>query len=79
MATKEWLLIGGPADGKILVVLHDAQVKRFCDGKIWEYNRCFYLYNGKTYVIVFVDANDLLPSKIERMIEETGVQGYEPY
>lgn len=75
MAATEWLLIGGPANGKKVTILHGETIKWPGDnGNDWLYQGQNYLHRGRMYRIGVVDANDTDPSKAARMIDETGLR-----
>lgn len=74
MAATEWLLIGGPADGKKVTVLHGETVKWAGDnGEDWMYQGQNYLHRGRLFRIGVLDPNDAVPSKVARMIDESGL------
>lgn len=75
MKYVQWLLIGGPADGKTVWIMAGRTVRwRHCDGKVYEYRGQTYLRRCRLYRIGFVDARDFEPSKVERLIDESGLQ-----
>lgn len=75
MKAIEWLLIGGPANGKKLSVTGGGAVRwRDDNGAEYLYHGQNYLHNCRLYRVGFIDPNDLLPSKVEKLIDETGLQ-----
>ena len=75
MAATEWLLIGGPADGKKVTILHGAAIEWIGeDGKRWLYQGRNYLHRGRLYRIGLVDADDAAPNKVARMIDATATK-----
>ena len=75
MAATEWLLIGGPANGKKVTILYSGEVKWAGDnGNDRLYQGQNYLHRGHLYRIGVVDPNDAEPSKVARMIDESGLR-----
>lgn len=75
MAATEWLLIGGPANGKKVTILHGGTVKwAGYNRNDWLYQGQNYLHRGRLYRIGVVDPNDAEPSKVARMIDESGLR-----
>lgn len=72
MAETEWLLIGGPANGKKVTILRGGIVK--WAGDDWLYQGQNYLHRGRMYRIGVVYPNDAEPGKVARMIDETGLR-----
>ncbi len=71
----QWLLVGGPADGKTVWVKAGISVRwPGGDGKTYEYRGQNYLEGGRLYRVGCIDPNDLLPSKVRDLIHSTGVQ-----
>lgn len=73
MAATEWLLIGGPADGKkVMILLHEETLKWPTEnGNEWLYQGYNYLHRGRVFRIGIIDTNDVEESKVARMIDET--------
>ena len=77
MAWTEWLLVGGPADGKRFEVLSDEIRVRLAEGDIYyEYCRHDFMHSERMYRVGAVDVKDLEPHKVERMIYETGLRPF---
>lgn len=75
MAATEWLLIGGPADGQKVTVLHGETVEWAEDnGNYWRYQGKNYFHRGRMFRIGIVDANEAEPSNVARMIDETDLR-----
>lgn len=65
----QWLFVGGPHDGKTLWIKQGGRVAY--DGAVYQGQN--YLYNGRLYRVGFIDPNDLTPSKVAKLIAETGL------
>lgn len=71
----QWLLIGGPADGKTVWVKAGTSVRwRGSDGKDYKYRGQNYLEGGRMYRVGVTDQNDLLPSRVRDLIRSTNLQ-----
>jgi hypothetical protein len=74
MQPIQWLLVGGPADGKTIWIKCGASVIiRADDGDVL-YIGQNWLENGKLYRVGAIETNDLQPSKVRGLIESTGLQ-----
>ena len=65
----QWLLVGGPHHGVTVWIKQGSRVSY--DGTI--YHGQNYLHNGRLYRVGFIDPKDLEPSKVARLIGETGL------
>ena len=66
----QWLLVGGPLDGKTVWVKRGGRVQ--VGGAT--YSGQNYPHDGRLYRVGFVDPNDLEPSRVIGLIRSTGVQ-----
>lgn len=65
----QWLLIGGPHNGKTLWIKQGSRVSY--GGTVYQGQN--YLHNGRLYRIGFIDPSDLEPAKVSRLIEDTNL------
>ena len=68
--TKQWLLIGGPADGK---VVKEAGTTHTVGGHT--YHEEIFILDGRTYTVGTLDAGYFLPSDTSQRIFNSGMQG----
>ena len=63
----QWLLVGGPCDGKTLWIKQGSRVN--CEGTVYQGQN--YLHNGRLYRVGHVDPNDLETGRVAGLIDET--------
>lgn len=70
----QWLFVDGSLKGKTFFEWENKSYIRSAANEL--YNKHYFRYNGRTYILGLIDLDNYSGNKVIEMIKESGVQSY---